>query len=76
MSIYTYSTPIHEIVSPTLGKGGLYLGSIQAAKNHALLKEKGIECVVSVMDLKEIDLVPESIVHLFWNLETFSYSSR
>ena len=30
-----YFVPMHEIIAPILGKGGLYLGNIQAAKAHA-----------------------------------------
>ena len=29
-----YLTPMHEIIAPTLGKGGLYLGNIHAVNNH------------------------------------------
>lgn len=60
-----YFTPMHEIIAPIDGKGGLYLGNIQAARSHDILDKKGIGCVVTVVFYQTSNkLVPDTIVKI------------
>lgn len=58
--------PMHEIIAPLDGKGGLYLGNIKAANDHKTLDLKEIFCVVTVICyLKKNLVLPDRFVIKF-----------
>ena len=47
--LFVNSVSMNEVIAPINGKGGLYLGDINAAKAQAELEYSGIGCVVTVV---------------------------
>ena len=44
---------MHEIIAPLNWKGGLYLGSIKAVWDYKGLKDKNINCVMTIVKIKD-----------------------
>jgi hypothetical protein len=64
MNMFTdgYYDPMHEIIPPVEGKGGIYLGGIDAAENTDILTEKGIFSILTIAAGAEYVKYPKEFV--------------